>query len=63
MGKRHDLWAVAGLLVGRYGRRAGAKAEANAAKAERDGDGEAKAIWTDAAHVLDRHDTAHTTKN
>lgn len=56
MGDRHDLWAVAGLLLGRYGPQAGAKAEANAAKAERDGDDEAHAIWADTVHALDEQD-------
>ncbi|HEY0833892.1 MAG TPA: hypothetical protein VGE72_08290 [Azospirillum sp.] len=62
MTERHHLWAVAGLLVGRYGRRAGAKAEANAAKAEREGDGEARAIWTDTVQVLDASDRTDSRK-
>ncbi|WP_431856432.1 hypothetical protein [Azospirillum sp.] len=52
MRKRHHLWAVAGLLVGRYGHAAPAQAEAYARQAERDGDGDAHAIWNDVAGAL-----------
>ncbi|HYH40085.1 MAG TPA: hypothetical protein VD860_17840 [Azospirillum sp.] len=52
MRRRHHLWAVAGLLVGRYGRAAPAQAEANARQAEREGDGDAHAIWNDVAGTL-----------
>lgn len=52
MRKRHHLWAVAGLLVGRYGRSAPAQAKANARQAEREGDGDAHAIWNDVAGAL-----------
>jgi len=54
--ERHDLWAVAGLLVGRYGRRARAEARANARKAERERDGDTSTIWRNVADVLRRRD-------
>ncbi|MGQ9372072.1 hypothetical protein [Azospirillum sp. A39] len=52
MSERHHLWAVANLLVGRYGTAAGERAEANAVEAERAGDGESKAFWADVAGAL-----------
>jgi len=52
MGERHQLWAVAGLLVGRYGEDAGERAKSNAVVAEREGDADAQAIWSDVACVL-----------
>ena len=54
MGERHHLWAVAGLLVGRYGRSAREQAQAYAREAERDGDGDAHTIWNDVAGALHR---------
>ncbi|MBP2314535.1 hypothetical protein [Azospirillum soli] len=58
MGERHQLWAVAGLLVGRYGDDARDKAKNNAAVAEREGDADAQAIWSDVACMLS-HETRH----
>ncbi|HYG91550.1 MAG TPA: hypothetical protein VD978_35450 [Azospirillum sp.] len=52
MTERHHLWAVAGLLVGRYGRNAGDRADAYARQAERDGDDDCHAIWSDVAGAL-----------
>ncbi len=52
LGKRHHLWAVAGLLVGRYGNRASSQAEAYARQAERDGDDDACSLWNDVAGNL-----------
>lgn len=52
MAKRHKLWAVAGLLVGRYGAEAVERARRNAARAARDGDTDSQAIWSDVAGVL-----------
>ncbi len=52
MGERHDLWAVANLLVGRYGDEAGRRANRNARDAERDGDRDSGAIWTDVGSLL-----------
>ena len=54
MVERHHLWAVAGLLVGRYGRAAHRQAKAYARQAEHDGDGEAHVLWTDVAGALRR---------
>lgn len=56
MRKRHQLWAVAGLLVGRYGNKAAVRAAERAAEADRTGDGEARAIWSDVAEVIDGKD-------
>ena len=56
--ERHHLWAVAGLLVGRYGRRARAQAKAYARQAECDGDGDAHTIWIDVAGALHSRATA-----
>ena len=53
MRKRHHLWAVAGLLVGRYGLGAPAQAdEAYARQAECDGGDDAHAIWNDVTGSL-----------
>lgn len=52
MQKRHHLWAVAGLLVGRYGHSAPALAEAYARQARRDGDEDAHVIWSGVAGAL-----------
>ncbi len=52
LGKRHHLWAVAGLLVGRYGTSACAQARAYARQAERDGDDDAHSLWNDVAGAL-----------
>lgn len=60
MGKRHRLWAVAGLLVGRYGDDAGERAKGNAAVAAREGDTDAQAIWSDVARMLGRESERRT---
>lgn len=52
MSGRHTLWAVAGLLVGRYGNAAAAQAIANANAAARDGDPPAERFWTGVADAL-----------
>lgn len=49
---RHTLWAVAGLLVGRYGNAAAAQAIANANAAARDGDPPAERFWAGVADAL-----------
>lgn len=49
-----NLWAVAGLLVGRYGHHAHAQAEAYARQAEENGDTDAHAIWSDVLGALHR---------
>lgn len=52
MSGRHTLWAVAGLLVGRYGNAAAAQAIANASAAARNGDPPAERFWEDVADAL-----------
>lgn len=56
MSGRHTLWAVAGLLVGRYGNAAAAQAiaNANANAAARDGDPPAEQFWSGVADALTR---------
>lgn len=54
MSGRHTLWAVAGLLVGRYGNAAAAQAIANANAAARDGDPPAERFWAGVADALTR---------
>ncbi|WP_156926939.1 hypothetical protein [Azospirillum halopraeferens] len=53
--ERHHLWAVANLLVGRYGAEARARARENADEANRAGDGEVSAFWTDVDSALPPH--------
>ncbi len=52
MADRPHLWAIANLMVGRYGARANLQAEANRAAADRAGDDEVRAIWNGVAGVL-----------
>lgn len=49
---RHHLWAVANLLVSRYGDEAGQRASRNARDAERNGDRDSGAIWTGVGRLL-----------
>ena len=60
MDNRHDLWAVANLLIGRYGSEAKQRAASNAANAERTGDATARVIWADVGSLLagDRREAA-----
>jgi hypothetical protein len=54
---KHEHWAVANLLIGRYGRQAATQAEARAEDAGAKGDREEREIWQSVAGALAR-DTA-----
>jgi hypothetical protein len=51
----HEHWAVANLLIGRYGRQAVSLAEARAEDADANGDREGREIWQSVKGALSRH--------
>lgn len=59
MRSRHQLWAVANLLVGRYGGSAAVQAEANAVTARSGGDQEIASMWAEIATTLRRDGGDH----
>ncbi|WP_207462269.1 hypothetical protein [Azospirillum sp. SYSU D00513] len=52
MDRRHQLWAIAHLLLGRYGKSAKRQAAAYAALAAQKGDRDSQAIWKGVAGAL-----------
>jgi hypothetical protein len=53
----HEHWAVANLLIGRYGRQAAIQAAVRAEDADAKGDWECREIWQSVQGVL-RRDSA-----
>ena len=51
----HEHWAVANLLIGRYGRHAAIQAAARAQDADAKGDRECREIWQSVQVVLRRN--------
>jgi hypothetical protein len=51
----HEHWAVANLLIGRYGRQAADQAAVRAEDADAKGDREGRDIWQSVEGVLSRH--------
>ena len=51
----HEHWAVANLLIGRYGRQAASQAAARAEDADANGDSEGREIWQSVRGALSRH--------
>jgi len=54
----HEHWAVANLLIGRYGRHAAIQAAARAEDADAKGDREGREIWQSVQGAL-RRNSAH----
>ena len=50
----HEHWAVANLLIGRYGRHAAIQAAARVEDADAKGDREGREIWQSVLGALDR---------
>jgi hypothetical protein len=53
----HEHWAVANLLIGRYGRQAATQAAARAEDADARGVREGRAIWQSVRWALNRKST------
>lgn len=58
MHRNNDHWAVAGLLVGRYGDDAEAAARRRAQEAVGEGDADAAEIWRGAQEALAEDDSS-----